>query len=143
MIFLTIARPRPVPAARMVTYGSVSRSAGSGRPQPLSCTSIRQRSRVSTSLTITHPGASPSSCRVIRSSTDEAERTAAAEDLNRYFAEQVFNVWSNWVYWGLAHRDNVYGVVGMSIPGAEDVRAINMGANLPGVIMPAEIFKTS
>jgi hypothetical protein len=31
----------------------------------------------------------------------------------------------------------------MSIPGAEDVRAINMGANLPGVIMPAEIFKTT
>lgn len=79
---------------------------------------------------------------VIRTSTDEAERTAAAEDLNRYFAEQVFNVWNWWVYWGLAHRDNVYGVVGMSIPGVEDARAINMGGNLPGVIMPAEIFKT-
>lgn len=79
---------------------------------------------------------------VIRTSTDEDERTAATEDLNRRFADQVFNVWTNWVFWGLAHRDNVYGVVGMSIPGVDGVRAINMGSNLPGAIMPVEIFKT-
>jgi peptide/nickel transport system substrate-binding protein len=78
---------------------------------------------------------------VLRTTTDEAERQSAAEDLNRYFAEQVFNVWNNWVYWGLAHSDTVFNVEGMTIPDT-DVRALNMGANLPGVIMPAEIFET-
>ena len=78
----------------------------------------------------------------IRTNTDEAARQEAAEELNRLFAEEVFNVWNYWVFWGLAHRDNVYGVTGMTIPDSDAV-AINMGANLPGVIMPAEIFKTS
>jgi peptide/nickel transport system substrate-binding protein len=79
----------------------------------------------------------------IRTNTDEAARQTAAEDLNRLFAEQVFNVWNNWIYWGLAHADNVYNVAGESIPDApEGVRAINMGANLSGVIMPAEIFES-
>jgi len=79
----------------------------------------------------------------IRTATDPDERQGAAEDLNRLFAENVFDAWNNWVYWGLAHADNVYNVAGESIPGApEGVRAINMGANLPGIIMPAEIFES-
>jgi peptide/nickel transport system substrate-binding protein len=79
----------------------------------------------------------------IRSSTDEAERQAAAEDLNRFFAENVDNLWNYWVFWGLAHDDSVFNVAGETIPDAPDgVRAINMGANLSGVIMPAEIFES-
>jgi len=79
----------------------------------------------------------------IRTATDPDERQGAAEDLNRLFAENVFDAWNNWVYWGLAHADNVYNVAGESIPDApEGVRAINMGANLPGIIMPAEIFES-
>jgi peptide/nickel transport system substrate-binding protein len=78
----------------------------------------------------------------IRTSTDEAERQAAAEDLNRSFAENVDNLWNYWVFWGLAHSDTVFNTAGQSIPDApEGVRAINMGANLSGVIMPAEIFE--
>ena len=46
------------------------------------------------------------------------------------------------MFWGLAHDDNVFNVAGRDHPdGADGVRAINMGANLPGVIMPAEIFE--
>ena len=40
----------------------------------------------------------------IRTATDEAAREAAAEDLNRYIDEQVFNVWNYWVHWAMAHR---------------------------------------
>ena len=39
-IFLTIASPRPVPRTRVVMYGSVSRSRSSGRPTPVSSTSM-------------------------------------------------------------------------------------------------------
>ena len=78
----------------------------------------------------------------IRSNTDEDARQQAAEDLNRYFAENVFNVWNNWVFWGLAHDDNVFNVRGTTIPDApEGVRGINMGANLAGAVFPGEIFE--
>ena len=78
----------------------------------------------------------------IRTSTDEAARTAAAEDLNRFFAENVNNIWNNWVFWALAHDDNVFNVRGTSIPDApEGVRGINMGANLAGAVFPGEIFE--
>jgi peptide/nickel transport system substrate-binding protein len=78
----------------------------------------------------------------IRTLTEPDERQAAAEELNRYFAERVFHLWNTWIFWGLAHQDNVFNVGGLTIPGAEGVRAINMGANLPGIIQPGEIFET-
>jgi len=79
----------------------------------------------------------------IRSNTDADARKAAAEDLNRYFGEQVFNVWNTWVFWGLAHDDNVFNVEGTTIPGAPDgVRGINMGSNLAGAVFPGEIFES-
>jgi len=75
----------------------------------------------------------------IRTGTDEAERQAAAEDLNRRFAEQVFNVWNTWVFWGHAHADSVRNVGVLHIPGAPDgVRAL-----IGGVITPIEIFETT
>ena len=79
----------------------------------------------------------------IRANTDEDARREAAEELNRYFGQQVFNVWNNWVFWGLAHDDNVFNVEGTSIPGApEGVRGINMGSNLAGAVFPGEIFES-
>lgn len=79
----------------------------------------------------------------IRTNTDADAREAAAEDLNRRFGEQVYNIWNNWVVWGLAHDDNVHNVRGVTIPGAPDgVRGINMGHNLAGAIFPGEIFES-
>ena len=34
---------------------------------------------------------------IVRESQDAAERQAAAEAINRQFAEQVYNIWTNWV----------------------------------------------
>ncbi|MET0159924.1 MAG: ABC transporter substrate-binding protein, partial [Acidimicrobiales bacterium] len=36
---------------------------------------------------------------VLRESQDEAERTTAAENINRRFGEQVYNVWADWIFW--------------------------------------------
>ena len=34
----------------------------------------------------------------------------AAENINRQFAEQVYNIWSDWVFWAIPHKDRVRGV---------------------------------
>jgi len=74
----------------------------------------------------------------IRTATDPEEQTAAAEDLSRRFAEQVYNVWFQWQFWGHPHQDDVHNVGVLHIPGApEDVTA-----NQGGTITPIEIFKT-
>ncbi|MET0903417.1 MAG: ABC transporter substrate-binding protein, partial [Acidimicrobiales bacterium] len=76
----------------------------------------------------------------IRTSTDPAEQKQAAEEVNQLFADNVYNIWTSWVYWVLAHGDNVHNVEGQPLP--DGGTALNLGANLAGVIQPAAIFKT-
>jgi peptide/nickel transport system substrate-binding protein len=45
----------------------------------------------------------------IRTSTDDAERTAAAEAVNRRFGEQVYNLWLSWSLSGLVSAPYVNG----------------------------------
>ena len=75
----------------------------------------------------------------IRTNTDEDARQAAAEDLNRYFAEQVFNVWNTWQFWAHVHADTVHNVGLMHIPGAPE----GVTSLIGGVINPIEVFKTA
>lgn len=53
---------------------------------------------------------------IIRQSTDEAERQEAAEEINRIFAEQVYNIWNTWTVWGLAHKPSVHGIDAFTFP---------------------------
>ena len=46
----------------------------------------------------------------IRSEGDQALRTEAAEDLNRIFGEQVYNLWWAWAVWGIVQQPYVNGV---------------------------------
>ena len=46
----------------------------------------------------------------IRTSTDEDERREAAENINRQFGEQVYNIWTNWVIWAIPYQSRVHGV---------------------------------
>lgn len=78
----------------------------------------------------------------IRTATDEATRKQAAEDVNKLFAQNVWNIWDSWVQWVFAHNPKVHNVVGEDLPPGQG-KALNMGANLAGVIMPATMFKTS
>jgi peptide/nickel transport system substrate-binding protein len=62
---------------------------------------------------------------ILRGTTDPAEQQAAAEEINRIFGEQVYNIWNTWVVWGMAHQPNVHGANDFvfpdgspSIPGA-------------------------
>jgi peptide/nickel transport system substrate-binding protein len=46
----------------------------------------------------------------IRETEDQAVVTEAAEAINRRFAEQVYNIWSDWVFWSIPHKNRVHGV---------------------------------
>jgi ABC-type transport system substrate-binding protein len=48
---------------------------------------------------------------IIRESGDEAERIAAAEAINTRFAEQVYNIWTDWTLWAIPHQEQVHGVL--------------------------------
>jgi len=56
---------------------------------------------------------------IIRSTTDEAERQAAAEEINRIFGEQVYNIWNTWTVWGIASQPNVHGANDFVFPDGE------------------------
>jgi len=47
---------------------------------------------------------------ILRESQDEAERTTATEAINRRFAEQVYDIWGDWIYWVMAYQNDVHGV---------------------------------
>ncbi len=51
-----------------------------------------------------------------RSSTDRAERKRLYEQVNRRFAEQVYNVWAYNSEWTIAGQENVKGFAGPPIP---------------------------
>lgn len=52
----------------------------------------------------------------IRSNPDPAARQAAAEDLNRAFAENVWNLWTVWTLWGIAANPRVQNLTDLEIP---------------------------
>jgi peptide/nickel transport system substrate-binding protein len=66
---------------------------------------------------------------VIIESDDDAERTAAAEAVNRRFAEQVYELWYEWRVWSVAHRPEVHNVTGATTPAGDPVLA-NEGGGL-------------
>ncbi len=47
---------------------------------------------------------------ILRESTDDAERLAATEAINRQFGEQVYDIWSDWIFWDIAYQNDVHGV---------------------------------
>jgi len=59
-----------------------------------------------------------------RSETDPDARLEIYEDLNRRFAEQVYNIWGTWTIWSVSAASNVHGILGPTMP---------RGANFPGL----------
>jgi peptide/nickel transport system substrate-binding protein len=53
---------------------------------------------------------------VIRQSEDSSEVQEAAENINRQFADQVYNLWSSWTTWGVAKKPDVNGLDAFTLP---------------------------
>jgi peptide/nickel transport system substrate-binding protein len=51
-----------------------------------------------------------------RTTADEDERRQIYEDLNRRFAEQLWNLWASYTIWSIATQPNVHGVFGPDLP---------------------------
>jgi peptide/nickel transport system substrate-binding protein len=59
-----------------------------------------------------------------RSEIDPAKRQTIYEDLNKRFADQVWNVWGSWAIWAIAYSPEIHGLLGDTMP---------KGANFPGL----------
>ena len=53
----------------------------------------------------------------IRHNPDPAARQAAAEEVNRAFGRNVWNLWSHWTLWGIIANPRVRSLTDLSIPG--------------------------
>ena len=53
---------------------------------------------------------------IIRNSDDQDERCAAAEEINRIFGQEVYNIWLAWVLWGIAFSPNVHNTHDFTLP---------------------------
>ncbi len=51
-----------------------------------------------------------------RQTPDPAERQTIYEDINKLFAEQVYNVWTNWSNWTIGTAPEVQGILGPALP---------------------------
>jgi peptide/nickel transport system substrate-binding protein len=47
---------------------------------------------------------------------DEAKRKTIYEDLNKEFANELYDLWSQWTIWSIASQTNVHGVLGPDLP---------------------------
>jgi len=69
-----------------------------------------------------------------RVETDPAKRTRIYEDMNRRFADQVWNIWSQWTLWVVASKPDVHGVLGPDLPdGSEPFPGLADGHQLTGI----------
>jgi peptide/nickel transport system substrate-binding protein len=52
----------------------------------------------------------------IRASGEDAEIQEAAENINRRFGEQVYNIWGTWTVWAWGHAPEVHGIDAAALP---------------------------
>ena len=54
---------------------------------------------------------------IIRQNPDPAARRAAAEEVNRLFAKNVWNWWTTWALWGIIADERLQDLTNLTIPG--------------------------
>jgi len=51
-----------------------------------------------------------------RASNDPAEKKTIAEDVNKLFAKQCYNIWGAYTIWGIPHKADVQGIGDFTLP---------------------------
>jgi peptide/nickel transport system substrate-binding protein len=71
-----------------------------------------------------------------RTSTDEATRKAAYEDLNRQFSKELYNLWTSWTVWSVASLPKVHNVFGNDLPdGSKPFPGLATGHPMSGLFV--------
>lgn len=52
----------------------------------------------------------------IRQSGSQEARVKAAEEVNRLFAENVWNLWTTWTLWGVAANPRIQSLTDLELP---------------------------
>ena len=68
-----------------------------------------------------------------RGSDDPARKKEIAEEVNRLFGTQCYNMWESYTIWGIAHKTTVHGPTGFELP---DGTTAVFGAGIAGVVYP-------
>ena len=67
-----------------------------------------------------------------RASNDPARKKEIAEEVNRLFATQCYNIWGAYTIWGIPHKADVQGVGNFSLPdGSEGVPGAGIAGTFP------------
>lgn len=70
-----------------------------------------------------------------RATTDPAEKKQIAEDVNRLFATECYNLWGSYAVWLLAFKDTVMGLDAANLTTPEGARALE-GGGIAGTFYP-------
>jgi peptide/nickel transport system substrate-binding protein len=69
-----------------------------------------------------------------RTTPDEAQRKTIYEDLNKRFANQLWNMWASYTIWSIASQPNVHGLLGPDLPdGSGPFPGLATGAPVSGI----------
>jgi peptide/nickel transport system substrate-binding protein len=69
-----------------------------------------------------------------RTTLDEAKRKTIYEDLNKRFANQLWNIWASYTIWSIASQPNVHGLLGPDLPdGSGPFPGLPTGAPVSGI----------
>lgn len=77
-----------------------------------------------------------------RGSTDDARKKEIAEEVNRLFAEQCYNLWGNWTIWGLAATPAVQGLAASNFVIPDGSVGLE-GAGIAGTFYPQTVWMQS
>jgi peptide/nickel transport system substrate-binding protein len=74
-----------------------------------------------------------------RASTDDAEKKQIAEDVNRLFASECYNLWGTWTTWMIAGIPGIEGIPGENLTLPDGSTGQN-GAGIAGSFFPATLW---
>ncbi|MGA0879572.1 MAG: hypothetical protein ACO3SP_10695, partial [Ilumatobacteraceae bacterium] len=70
-----------------------------------------------------------------RASTDPAEKKQIAEDINRLFGTECYNLWGSYTVWMLGYEDTIQGLDAGNLTNPEGDRALE-GGGIAGTFYP-------
>ncbi len=72
-----------------------------------------------------------------RAETDPSKKKGYAEEVNKIFGEECYNLWGSWNVWGIAHKPSVHGVENITLP---DGKTSQFGQGIAGVFNPMSLW---